>query len=186
MGAEQYEVKGSTILSKFDFVEEELGSSAINRVRTLFMEKDAFPIIHSNWYSFDLYVELLEAIALEGYEGDLARLVEVGVYAADSALQETYKSFVKPGGFREFLEDIPRLHGLLYNQGAIDVTMASDGLGCTIVHRDKPRYAKADLYVASGFYTRAGQLHDLADLQCTFDLPEASGHNGARFSLSWS
>lgn len=182
MNEQDYQVKGSTILSKFDFVEEQLGRDAIDRLRGSFFDKGAFPIIHSNWYAFDLYVEVLEAIAELGFGGDLARLVDVGVYSADTAFQEMSQSFSKAGGFQEFLQDIARLHRLLYNQGDIEVSLSEDGHGCEIWHRGKPRYADADLHVAAGFYRRVAELHNLASVACSF----VSADDGARFSLVWA
>ncbi len=181
MSGDDYQVKGSTILSKFDFVEEQFGSEAINQLRSNFLEKGAFPIIHSNWYPFDLYVEVLEAIAELGYGGAVSELVAVGIYSAETALQESAESFIKVGGFPEFVRDIPRLHKLLYNQGIIEVSLGEGGTSCEIWHRAKPRYADADLHVAAGYYQRAAELHQLANVRCSF----AAQEDFARFSLVW-
>ena len=58
-----YKVKGSTIRSKFDYVEDHFGSEAKEKMIQEFKNRhgdSVFPILNSTWYSFDLYIETLD------------------------------------------------------------------------------------------------------------------------------
>ena len=177
-----YQVKGSTIRSKFDFVDQHFGAEARADLEACFASRGLFPILTASWYPYDLYVEVLEELARRHFDGDLARLHEVGAASAQAALSTVYQAFVRDQGFVEFLSGISKLHHLFYNHGHIEVSIDPEEKGCTIRHRNKPRYAAADLHVAAGFYTRAAELHGLDGVRCRFETSGA----GADFRLSWS
>lgn len=181
MPAREYQVKGSTLRSKLDFVHEIFGSSARSALESQLSDRDLFPILVSAWYDYDLYVELLEAIAANHYGGDLSRLTEVGAYSADQALRSVYAAFVRSTGFVEFLRGISRLHHMFYNSGYLDVDVADDQSACSLIHREKPRFAEADLWVAQGFYCQAAALHGLDQVRCSFETDAPI----VRFELSW-
>lgn len=181
MAARSYQVKGSTIRSKLDFVHERFGAAALASLETEFSGRGLLPILVSGWYDFDLYVEVLESITARHFAGDLSRLASVGAYSAEQSLKTVYAAFVRPTGFVEFLRGMSRLHHMFYNAGRIDVSVAGDRKSCTIVHRDKPRLAEADLWVASGFYRMAAALHELDEVACRFEVLG----DEARFELGW-
>lgn len=177
----KYQVKGSTLRSKFDYVHERFGDQALERLERRFANKKLFPILHSGWYPYELYVAVLEAIAEHHFDGNLAQLVDVGAHSAKVALSTVYAAFVRPTGFVEFLQGMSRLHHMFYSLGEIEVTIDEGMNRAEIVQRDKPTFADADLYVASGFYQKAADLHGLEGVACGFSL-EA---DGAHFDLSW-
>lgn len=180
--ATQYEVKGSTVQTKYDFVQARFGPLACGRLEARFKSKGLFPVLSSSWYDYDLYVELLEAIADACFDNDLSRLVEVGEYSADDALTSMYAAFVSEEGFLDFLEGITSLHHMFYSQGNIEVNVHPDQKGCDILHRKKPKAAEADQYVAAGFYQKAAELHGLTNACCSWSMQR----KGVHFVLTWA
>lgn len=179
--SDAYQVKGSTILSKLDFVALRFGERARGRLEASLGGKQAFPMEEGEWYPFELYVEVLEGIADAAFGGNLSRLVEVGAFSADRAFERTYQDYVRPEGFLAFLEGMAELHGVFYNQGHIEVSIGPDGSSADVWHRDKPRFVEADLFVARGFYRRAAELHGLEHVYCDFAIKA----DGAHFTLLW-
>ena len=178
----EYEVKGSTIQTKYDFVQARYGPLACGKLEAVFKHKGLYPVHSSSWYSYDLYVELLESIAVGCFGGDLARLVEVGEYSANDALSSMYRAFVSEDGFLDFLDGMTSLHHMFYSHGNIEVEVHPDQKGCDIVHRHKPKAAEADQYIASGFYQKSAELHGLTNACCSFSLER----RGVHFVLTWA
>jgi len=181
MAGDGYRVKGSTIHSKLNFVDERFGGEARTKMEVRLSEKNLMPIKHSAWYEYDLYIEVLESMTNDHFGGDIAGLVEVGAHSAAQALKTTYRAFVRKGGFVEFLDGMSRLHHMFYNKGEIVVNIHDSQHSCEVWHRNKPRYAEPDLYVASGFYQKAAELHGLEHIHCGFSVED----DGAHFDLSW-
>lgn len=177
-----YQVKGSTIRSKFEYVGHHFGADARAALEATFEGRGLFPLLTASWYPYDLYVEVLDALTARHFGGDASRLHEVGAASAQGALSTVYQAFVRDQGFLEFLVGMSKLHHLFYNQGHIEVRIHPEEKGCDILHRDKPRYATSDLHVATGFYTRAAELHGLRQVTCSFERTDA----GADFVLGWS
>jgi hypothetical protein len=180
----EYQVKGSTINSKFDFVRLEFGVEAEQRLEAQLEQQTGAkrPFLDSTWYPFKTYVAILRLIARNHYRGDLSKLAAIGAGSADVTFAGTYRAFVRGDDFLRFLRRMPQLHTQFYSQGRIDVELLDDRRGCSIRHRGKDTYDEADLYVAQGFYQRAAELHGLDVIDCAFTLTL----EGAEFQLRWA
>ncbi|NNE20363.1 MAG: hypothetical protein HKN10_18005 [Myxococcales bacterium] len=177
-----YQVKGSSISSKFDFVRERSGPDAENQLRARFDDEDRlFPILDSAWYPFELYDRVNRAIAELLFGGDLKRLEEVGIFSAERVLRTVYKSFAQGKDYVAFLKRAAILHQRFYDAGKMEVVLGEDGHSAQVVHSGAPVYAEADLYIASGFYRGAGRELGLSDVRSKFRLTE----DGAHFDLDW-
>ncbi len=177
-----YRVKGSSIRSKLDFVHEELGAEAEQRLHDRFAQvQDLESILDSAWYPFELYDGVNRAIADLFFGGDLSQLERVGAFSAEKALSSVYGAFVAGGDFVSFLNRAALLHQRFYDVGTTEVTIGEDRKSATIVHREAPTYSRADLFVASGFYKGAGRKLGLDEVRSEFTFDET----GARFELSW-
>ena len=64
----------------------------------------------------------------------------------------------------------------------IEVRVHDDQKGCDIMHRQKPKAAEADQYIASGFYQKAAELHGLKNACCSFSMER----KGVHFVLTWA
>jgi hypothetical protein len=179
--AGEYKVKGSTLLSKIKFVHDQLGVEAEKRLLSELSAQEFPPIFESGWVPFKRYEELLGIIVELFLDGDVRRLVEVGEYSARNAFGSTYKSWIHNKDIIGFLKWIDRLHRTLYSHGHIEVVIAEGERGCKILHRGKPRYCEADLYVALGFYQGATRLLGHRSTSGTYEHdPE-----GVTFTITW-
>jgi hypothetical protein len=179
--SDAYRVKGSTLLTKIDFVNESFGAEAKEQLMAELTEREFPSVFETGWVDFDRYVELLELIARQFLGGDIKRLTEAGEYSATQALGSTYKVFVTGADFVDFLKHISQLHKMFYSHGRIEVEFTKGQRGCKILHRDKPVYAPPDLYVAAGFYQGAGRLHGLRQVITRFERDS----KGITFDLRW-
>ncbi len=179
-----YQVKGSTVQSKFDYVEANFGERAKERMIETFNKKypdSLFPILNNLWYAFELYVETLEYIADVHYDGEMSKLEAVGASSAKAALSTIYRSFMHSQDYLRFLKRISQLHHMFYNKGKMEIKIHDNKHGCEIIHTEKPRFAEPDLYVASGFYQETARLHKLLNVQCQYRLIS----EGVAFTLTW-
>jgi hypothetical protein len=179
--SEEYKVKGSTLLSKIQFVRERSGPEAEQRLRDELSRRGFPPMFETGWVAFERYVELLEIITKLFFGGDSKRLEEVGEYSARHALGTTYEVFVRGKDFVDFLKHISQLHKMFYSHGRIEVVLDKSGRSCKILHRDKPKYAMPDIHVAVGFYRGAGQLLGLKYVSVRFERDP----QGVTFTLTW-
>lgn len=158
-------VKGSTIRSKLEYVEGNHGKDARKVLEEMISALGvSLPIMDMSWYPYEAYIELLNALANKHLGGDIRRLASLGSESADMALGTIYKPYVRDSGFEEFALDLPRLHGLFYSNGAMDVAYDTDAKSCTITHHNQETFDEADVHLATGFYVRAAEIHGLEDL----------------------
>lgn len=177
-----YKVKGSSIRSKFDFVRDRFGRAAEQELKAPFEATPGMlPFLDSSMYPFSVYDRINRAIADEFFDGDLARLREVGEYSAQKVLTTVYKAFASGKDFLGFLRRAAVLHQRFYSQGQMIVSVGAEGTSAVIELTGAPEYSEADLNVAAGFYTGAAKLLGLSDIECDFEV----GADGARFDLRW-
>jgi hypothetical protein len=179
---EEYQVKGSTLRSKFDFVRERFGGQAEAELKELFRGAGSELFLASSWYPFSLYDQILTAIAQRFYDGDFSRLVEVGEYSARKALTTVYRAYVRDQDFYSFLKTIANLHEVLYSLGKMTVTHVEGKSSCEIHLSEAPEYSTSDIYVAQGFYLGASALLGLKNPACRHRVDS----DGAHFVLTWS
>lgn len=180
--SEYYQVKGSSIRSKFDYVSEKFGEEAEAELRHKFGDEGASKFLDSGWYPFGVFDEILVWIAGRFFDGDIARLSEVGEFSAEKSLTGVYKIYLQQPTFDKFLERIATLHGQFYDQGEMVVEAEEGGSSCTIVLRGAPRYSMADTHVARGFYLGSARLFGLENPSCDFQIQSGQ----IQFNLSWA
>ncbi len=180
--SQTYQVKGSTIESKFKYVQEKFGPTALEDLESKLAQLDLLPLIASGWYPFETYISVLATITDLFLDYKLSRLEEAGAFSAKKALEGVYSSFAHKKDFAKFLARIAQLHKMFYSAGKLEVKLDENGKGCQLWHREKPAHHQADLYVAKGFYTEAARLHDLSQVHCDFTTEGQETH----FKLKWA
>ncbi|HVS63785.1 MAG TPA: hypothetical protein VMT85_09845 [Thermoanaerobaculia bacterium] len=178
-----FEVKGSSIRSKLEFVEERFGADAEQALIAAVGKTELVRVLEPSWYPYPhpLYVALLRAIADRHFGGDLSSLQEVGGDTARRALDTTYRAF-RAGTYADFLSRLSRLHHMLYSEGRSEVVLGEDGTSCRVVLSDKPRFDVEDLQIALGFYLECGRIYGCHAMRGRFEVAGAE----ARFDLQWN
>ena len=178
---ESYEVKGSSILSKLEYLRKVHGTEAAEKVEAPLKKKGLMPFLTSSWYPYSIYVGVNEVIANELFGGNLAGLQEVGAYSAEKSLLGTYKMLAQNNDYFGLLGELAILHGRFYNIGTLKVEVAEDRSSCRIMLSGAPAYAEADIQVAAGFYIKAAELTDRPDARIAIERqPDA-----VAFDVSW-
>ena len=176
----KYEVKGSSLKTKFDFIKENYPPQKVKIIEELFSDRGIFPILESKWYDYSIYIDLLNTIAVSLYNGDFKKLEKLGAYSANLALTGVYKSFISKKDFLSFLKSMTILHSRFYNMGKMEVKVLSEN-EAEIILSEAPRYDEVDIYVAAGFYVEAARLCGIPNVKYTIEKIE----NGVKFILKW-
>ena len=175
-----FQIKGSSIQSKLDYVREKLGPEQEKEVREMLRRRGIVLLLQSSWYPAEVYEDLNRFLADRFFDGEVERLVEVGSFSAQRALESTYKAYLEGGDFTRFLQRISSFHERFFSQGHMEVQPTESS--CEIFLSGAPSYPLPDLQIARGFYVGAARCFGLENVRCS--LAEESG--GARFLLTWS
>ncbi len=176
-----YQVKGSSLRSKIEYVRETFGEAEALALGQEFAADLGLAPLESKWYPFEVFVRLLSVIADRYFGGDRSRLTEVGEFSARKSLSTTYAAFAQGGDFPSFLRRIATLHGRFYNLGVMVARPDAAGRSCTIVLSGAPFYPPEDLYVAQGFYLGAARFLGLGAVRGR--MSQRAGT--VTFELSW-
>ena len=176
----RYWVKGSSINSKWTFLDDRFGPKASGRLHDYLAEHGAPQVLEASWYPFQLYDDVLRFVAREFLGDDLKKLRDVGRHSARQSLTGTYSVFVRPGGFRSFLERSAAFHSRYYSAGTLRLASASDdGRSFELAQDGAPIYTEPDLEIAAGFYCEAAEMMGLSEVTCEYDYTKT----GVLFSL---
>lgn len=156
--AEDFQIKGSSLRTKLDFVAARFDAAAVESLRLFFArELGNRPILDADWYPFELYDRLLHHVAETLFRGELPRLREVGQFSAEQALESTYQTYARGRSFEDFLQRLPLFHQRLYTVSRLEV-QALESKSCTIDVIDMPVVSMADVHVSCGFLVGAARL----------------------------
>lgn len=175
-----YQVKGSSLASKLEFVETRFGPAAVRELLLDVADPRLERILVTSWYPYELFDRLLTRLAARFYDGDLERLAEIGEYSAAKMLSGTYKTFTDLSkSYGDFLRRVQQLHSRLYSQGVIEVSVGTGDRRARILWHSAPYWTETDLAVAKGFYRGAAESFELRQVEVglrrepdrvTFDL----------------
>jgi len=176
-----YSVKGSSILSKLEYLQDVHGEEARQSVEAPLRERGLIPFLASSWYPYAVYIEVNKAIAGEVFNGDLSRLTEVGEYSAQKSLLGTYRMLAQANDYFGLLSQLAILHRRFYNEGTLTIDVPEDKSSCQILLSGAPEYAEADVHIAAGFYIKAAELTDRPGAKVAVDRRPDS----IAFTVSW-
>ena len=178
--AEAVRIKGSSLVSKLDYVGRRFGAEARQHIEERLTSRFMAPILASLWYPFELYVELLDAIVAKHLDGNPEALREMGADSADQALHGMYQSFLRDR-FEHFLDGLPQLHRMLYDKGEMSIRRSPEGSACDIqIQTDCD--SSADCLLTAGFYQRAAELHGCQHVRCQVGRQPGM----VKYALSWA
>jgi hypothetical protein len=93
-----------------------LRPGALSRTAEAFLDEH---VLVSDWYSFDLYVELLQLVFREMLESSEAAALEMGIMGGRSAFSGHHKQFVAPGNPIETLIALRHTWRVYYDFGTL-------------------------------------------------------------------
>lgn len=178
----EYKVKGSSINSKFDYIEDNYSAEDLEEFKKIIGDIIDFPVLDSQWYDFDVYEKINRTIARVFFDNNMEKLLDVGKYSAGEVLTGVYKAYVRNQDFIAFLKRISMLHSRFYNKGEMDVDFSRENNSCTIVLHSAPEYPRSDNYIAAGFYVGAAETCGMKNVSYSIIEEE---EDRVRFELSW-
>jgi len=180
-------VKGSTLLNRHAFIQENFGLDAWDMVLASLRDGDARllspRILASAWYPFDLYNRLDEAMCQVLTGGDLEICRTLGVDSARRALSGTYRAYLKDGA-EAILRRLAVLHRSFYDSGSMDVTHLGPG-HCVIRAVYVPRSSLTNCLVAEGFYRTVVEMSGGREVQVSEGNCSAHGTRFCLFNVRW-
>lgn len=177
---QNYCVKGSSIRTKINFARQNWGSEAEQEITRRLEQKGLTSLLDNNWYPYQIYDDLLLHISRTHYQGDNARLAQIGEFSAEEAFSATYKAYAV-GNFLSVFSKLALLHGRFYNLGQMEVSVDESAYHAKIRLHGAPYYSEADLQVARGFYLGLAQRMKLSGVTCEFHLQGKE----ALFDINW-
>lgn len=122
------QVKGSTLVPRLKFIQErgrgEQKEQALGRLSPEFRQAVALGLLQNQWYPFDYFVQLTQAIDKVFGRGDLSFIPELGRYSAEAALKGIYKVFYKVGSPEFIIKRATRVWSQYYSSGSLTVVTA--------------------------------------------------------------
>ncbi|MFX1238747.1 MAG: hypothetical protein ACFFAS_13330 [Promethearchaeota archaeon] len=83
-------------------------------------------ILSSDWYPFDVYKELLKALAKVEANGDMEIVRKWGEMFGHKILTEHYGQIIEEGDVRKALDKYKRFQRIVFNFGAINIEFISE------------------------------------------------------------
>jgi hypothetical protein len=182
---ESARVKGTKITSKLAFVRHTFGDSIAAEVVASLPAEDRVMLenlVHTEWYSVDLYARVLEAVCTIAADGNLSIYDQIGSYSADHQIQGTYAAFAAEDPMR-VLRKSARMHGLLNDPAEMEFEVGGER-ACALLVRE-PRSTSVICRVARAFYKRLVERTGVSHV--TVDEPFCSGRGAplCRFEIAW-
>jgi hypothetical protein len=174
MGA--FQVKGSTMQYKVEFVARQRGESVAEDLKREFANDQLFPILDSRWYPFKLYDRLLVRTAELCFAGDIRQLEELSASWASKSLSGIYESYAWGQRLDAFLSRLPRLHDRMFTYGKVTTAKGELAGQHRITLSDSASYTAPVLYSASGFYLGATRFLGYPEASCSFTRSGSTVH----------
>lgn len=180
-------VKGSNLLNRHAFVQDNFGPDAWVRILARLPDADTRlltpRLLASSWYPFDLYNRLDEAMCQVLAGGDLKLCRTLGEDSARRALSGTYRLYLKDGA-EAILRRLAVLHGSFYDAGSMEVSHLGQG-HCAIRTVYVPRSSATNCLVASGFYRTVVEICGGRQVQVSEANCSANGAPFCLFNVRW-
>ena len=122
-------VKGATILSSINYVKDKFGDAGLDKIKKSLTDEEkeilSGIILQSNWYPFELYLNLTQKIDMLLGIGDLSVSKDLGKYEAENDLKTIYRIFYVLGSPEFIIKQSAKVFGTYFDGG--DLRIASSG-----------------------------------------------------------
>src|SRR5579859_238301 len=153
-------VKGSTLVARFQYVEERHGEEGLKALLAALPREDRelhkAVLLPSSWYPFDTFVRVNAAIDRVFGKGDLSLVPEIARYAAEKNLTTLYRFFYRIGSVGFVLSMGARLWRLNYDAGELAVEIGEGEARAKIL--DWPQPERAHCLSVIGWSGKSAEL----------------------------
>lgn len=181
-------VKGSAIVSTYNYIVKEHGETGWNKVLATLRKKEKNPLMRKllvgSWYPFDTYVALLRALDDIYGKGDNRLIFNLGKFSAEDGLSTIYRFFFKVGSPNFIISRAAKIWSSYYSVGEMTIENNEKGMA-TIVLRDWPTPMKEHCDRVRGWITRAIEMSGGKDVKVKETKCQCTGDKVCQYDLRW-
>ncbi len=181
-------VKGSAFSSRIKWTQLNQGESGLQRLAGEVSDNLADLLdqgaVMSQWYPFELFIELNQAIDRTFGKGDLALVRQLGRHGADANLTTIYRLFFKVGTVKWIMARAARLWHMHYDSGRMIVYQAP-GKEVTLQIKDFVEPHEIHCMAVQGWAERSVELSGARDVALDELSCRAKGGDTCKFRIRW-
>lgn len=182
------EIKGLILQARKDFVIENFGEEAWNRVLAALSPEDRSEIgeliLTAKWYPFELGERLDRAIVEILGGGDEKVFEDIGAKSAQRSLTKVHKSFLTPGDPQAFLEKAGVIYKFYYDTGRREYQSTGPNSGILTTY-DARTFSVPDCLTVIGWYKQALRMCGAKKVEIVEEECRARGGKCCRYRVTW-
>jgi uncharacterized protein (TIGR02265 family) len=183
------QVKGAVLLSRKEFVREEYGDDAWQKVLGGVSAANRAQLegvlLSSRWYPFEINADLDRAIVEVLGRGDRNVLKKIGARSARTNLGGAHQAFLKKGNPQAFMAGTDRIYRFYYDEGHREYESTGPSSGVITTH-GAATFSENDCLTVIGWYEEALRMCGATRVQITEDPCRARGGPYCRYLVSWA
>ncbi|NUP11783.1 MAG: TIGR02265 family protein [Polyangiaceae bacterium] len=180
-------IKGSVLLARLAFVQEQRGAAGLDRVLEALppTDKDLLQtiVLPSGWYPFDCYERLDAAIAEEMGEGD-SIFKRLGEHSALHNLSATQRRYIKSRDPHGLLRQAASIYRLYYDTGERNYERVTDKRA-VLRTVGSHTYSRADCLTVVGWHEKAILMCGATHAHVTETKCRARGDTLCEYVCEW-
>lgn len=182
-------VKGAVFLSRKEFVRDEYGVGAWQKVLAGVSAANRTQlegaILSSGWYPFEINADLDRAIVDVLGRGDRNIFKKIGARSAWTNLSGAHQAFLKKGNPQAFMAGTERIYRFYYDEGhrAYEATGPASGV---ITTYDAATFSENDCLTVIGWYEEALRMCGAQKVEIIEEPCRARGGEHCRYAVSWT
>ena len=181
-------IKGSILLARLAFVEQNAGADGLARVKERLAPVDRAAlegVLSSSWYPFELGRKLDQAIVDELGGGRTDFFLRLGAASAERNLTGVHRGFLLRGDPHRFLAQAPQIYSFYYDRGHRTYEATGDAEGVLTTH-EAETYSSADCLTVIGWYVKALEMCGATGVRMLEEECRAQGARVCRYRVSWT
>jgi uncharacterized protein (TIGR02265 family) len=183
------EIKGLIIQARKDFVDDNFGAGAWEKVVASLPAEDRAAlgdlILAAKWYPFELGERIDRAIVNVLGKGREKIFEDIGAKSATRSLIKVHKSFLTPGDPQAFLSKADVIYKFYYDTGRREYASTGPTSGVLTTH-DAKTFSVPDCLTVIGWYRKALEMCGARNVEIVEEECRARGGSVCRYRVKWS
>jgi uncharacterized protein (TIGR02265 family) len=181
-------IKGLMLQSRRDYVQDNFGPGAWDRVLKALLESDREQlqgaIFAAQWYPFEIGERVDRAIVKVLGDGESTVFEELGARSAERSLSREYRSFITPGDPQSLMRMAPMIHRRFYDSGRCEYEETGPNSGVMTIY-ESATYSVPDCLTAIGFIKQGLKMCGAKEIQGMETECRTRGDKVCRYRFEW-
>lgn len=183
------QVKGMVLQARKEFVEDEFGPGAWDRVLAALPPDDREVLgdellLAAKWYPFEVGEHLDKAIAEVLGGGNPEIFERIGARSAQRGLTKVNRSFLVPGDPQAFMRKSSMIYKFYYNKGHREYEETGSTSGVVTTH-EAETFSAPDCGTVIGWYKEALRMCGAKNVEAVEEECRAKGGAVCRYRFEW-